>query len=264
MDLQLRGKSAFISGSTQGIGFAAARSLLKEQASVTINGRSREKVDKAVEQLKQQVRGADVRGIVADFLKAGEIQNVLRQLPEVDILVNNVAIFEPKVFTEISDEEWMKFFELNVMSGIRLSRHYFPKMIAKNWGRIIFISSESAINIPEEMIHYGMTKTAQLAIARGLAEMTKGTNVTVNSVLPGPTKSEGVEGFINDLARHQNKTTDETEAEFFKTARPTSLLQRFASPDEIANMIVYLSSPLSSATNGSALRADGGVVKTII
>ena len=188
----------------------------------------------------------------------------MKSIPSVDILINNVAIFGPKPFIEITDEEWLNFYEINVLSGIRLSRHYFPLMLEKKWGRIIFISSESAINIPEEMIHYGMTKTAQLAVARGLAELTKGTDVTVNSVLPGPTRSEGVEGFINDLAKHQNKTTKEMESDFFKTARPTSIIQRFATPEEIANMIVYISSPLSSATNGASTRADGGVVKSII
>lgn len=264
MNLQLKGKTAFISGSTQGIGFAAAKKLLQEEAIVVINGRQTEKVDKAVEQLKRQVAGANVSGIAADFSKADEVQNVLKAVPSVDILINNVAIFEPKPFGEISDEEWFRFYEINVLSGIRLSRHYFPLMLEKKWGRIIFISSESAINIPEEMIHYGMTKTAQLAIARGLAELTKGTNVTVNSVLPGPTRSEGVEGFINNLAKHQNKTTQEMEADFFKTARPTSLIQRFAAPEEIANTIVYISSPLSSATNGASIKADGGVVKSVI
>lgn len=264
MDLQLKGKTAFISGSTQGIGFATAKKLLQEEATVVINGRTQQRADKAAEELKQQVPGAKVSGIVADFSKAGEIQNIFERLPSVDILINNVAIFEPKPFAEISDDEWLRFYEINVLSGIRLSRHYFPQMIQKNWGRIIFISSESAINIPEEMIHYGMTKTAQLAVARGLAELTKGTNVTVNAVLPGPTKSEGVAEFINNLAKQQNKTSQETEIDFFKTARPTSIIQRFASPAEIANMIVYISSPLSAATNGAAIRADGGVVKTII
>ncbi|WP_018617020.1 SDR family NAD(P)-dependent oxidoreductase [Segetibacter koreensis] len=264
MDLQLKGKTVFISGSTQGIGFATAKKLLQEEATVVINGRSQQRVDKAVDELKQQVPGANVIGIAADFSKVEEVQNIVKQLPSVDILINNVSIFEPRSFVEISDEEWLRFYEINVLSGIRLSRHYFPKMIQNNWGRIIFISSESAINIPEEMIHYGMTKTAQLAVARGLAELTKGTNVTVNSVLPGPTKSEGVADFIDNLAKHQNKTSKEMEIDFFKTARPTSIIQRFASPEEIANMIVYISSPLSSATNGSAIRVDGGVLKTII
>lgn len=173
-------------------------------------------------------------------------------------------MFEPKPFVEIPDEDWMKFYEVNVLSGIRLSRHYFPLMLKKNWGRIIFISSESAVNIPEEMIHYGMTKTAQLAVSRGLAQLSKGTNVTVNSILPGPTKSEGVGGFIEQMAKHANKSTDETEKDFFQNARLSSILQRFTSTDEIANLIVYVASPLSSATNGAALKADGGVARFII
>jgi NAD(P)-dependent dehydrogenase (short-subunit alcohol dehydrogenase family) len=210
------------------------------------------------------VPGADVSGIAADFSKADDVNNLLTQLPEVDILINNVGIFEPKAFEDIPDEDWMKFFEVNVLSGIRLSRHYFPQMLKRNWGRVIFISSESAIHIPEEMIHYGMTKTAQLAVSRGLAELTKNTHVTVNSILPGPTRSEGVGGFLEELAKNQQKTSKEVEASFFNTARPTSLIRRFASPDEIASLIVYIASPLSSATNGASLRADGGLVKTII
>jgi NAD(P)-dependent dehydrogenase (short-subunit alcohol dehydrogenase family) len=189
---------------------------------------------------------------------------ITQQIPQVDILVNNVGIFEPKPFTEITDEEWFYFFEVNVLSGVRMSRHYFPKMLEANWGRIIFISSESALNIPVEMIHYGMTKTAQLSISRGLAELTRGTGVTVNTVLPGPTRSEGSGEFVRDLARSQNISPEEAEADFFRTARPTSLLQRFASVDEIASLVTYIASPLSSATNGAVLRADGGVVKTAV
>lgn len=185
-------------------------------------------------------------------------------MPQVDILVNNVGIFEPKPFKDITDADWMKFFEVNVLSGVRLARAYFDKMIAKNWGRIIFISSESAIQIPDEMIHYGMTKTAQIAVSRGLAELTKGTGVTVNTVLPGPTFSEGAGDFIEKLAKDQNKSIQDIEKEFFKYMRPTSLLQRFTSTDEVANMVAYIASPLSSATNGAALRADGGVVKGIL
>lgn len=263
MDLKLTDKKALITGSTAGIGFATARLMLQEGAEVVINGRSRERVDKAVAQLKELVPGAKVSGIAADFSRVNEIDALLAQLPEVDILINNVSIFEPKPFMEIPDEDWFRFYEINVMSGVRLSRHYVKSMLAKNWGRIIFISSESAINIPEEMVQYGMTKTAQLAISRGLAEYTKGTGVTVNSVLPGPTMSEGVGGFMQDLANAQGTSVEEIEKNFFKDARPSSLLQRFTAVDEIANMIVYVSSPLSSATNGAALRADGGVLKTI-
>lgn len=263
MDLQLKGKKALITGSTAGIGFATAALLLQEGAEVVINGRSLDRVNKAVEELKAKVPGASVAGIAADFAKVEEVNDLLKQLPEVDILINNVSVFEPKPFTEIPDEDWLRFYEINVMSGVRLSRHYLRPMLAKNWGRIIFISSESGINIPEEMVHYGMSKTAQLAISRGLAEYTKGSNVTVNAVLPGPTMSEGVGVFMQDLAKDQHTNVNEVEKNFFKDARPTSLLQRFTAVEEIANMIVYVASPLSSATNGAALRADGGVVKTI-
>jgi NAD(P)-dependent dehydrogenase (short-subunit alcohol dehydrogenase family) len=264
MDYQLKGKTALISGSTQGIGFAIAQNLLKEGASVVINGRTAAKVAAAVERLRDQFPDENVSGIAADFSKIEEIDALLQSLPEVDILINNAGIFEPKAFTEITDADWMKFFEINVLSGVRLSRKYFPQMIAKNWGRIIFISSESAVNIPEEMIHYGMTKTAQLAISRGLSELTKGSNVTVNSVLPGPTRSEGVADFVKQLGEAKQVTAEEAEADFFKNARPTSLLQRFASVEEIANLVTYVASPLSSGTNGSALKVDGGVAKFII
>ncbi|MCE7068133.1 SDR family NAD(P)-dependent oxidoreductase [Dyadobacter sp. CY326] len=264
MDLQLKGKTAFISGSTQGIGFAIAQNLLKEGASVVINGRTASKVDDAVKRLQESVPNANVSGIAADFSKVEEIDALLQKLPEIDILVNNAGIFEPKAFTEIADADWFKFFEVNVLSGVRLSRHYFPKMLAKDWGRIIFISSESAVNIPEEMIHYGMTKTAQLSISRGLSELTKGSNVTVNSVLPGPTKSEGVADFVKQLGEANQVTAEEAEKDFFKNARPSSLLQRFASVEEVANLVTYVASPLSSGTNGSALKVDGGVAKFIL
>jgi len=264
MDLQLKGKTAFVSGSTQGIGFAIALRLLEEGATVIINGRSDAKISEAVKKLEQAVTGAHVSGVAADFSKAEEVTALLEKVPEVDILINNAGIFEPKPFAEITDEEWLRFFEVNVLSGIRLSRHYFPQMIAKNWGRIIFISSESAIMIPDEMIHYGTTKTAQLAVSRGLAELTKNTAVTVNSVLPGPTKSEGVEEFVRQLALAQNITPAGAEKDFFKTMRPSSLLQRFADVSEIANLVAYVASPLSSATNGAALRADGGLVRSVL
>jgi len=264
MDLQLKDKTALITGSTAGIGFAIARQLALEGAAVYINGRTKARVDAAAKELEKIVPGAKISGVAADFSNIDEINNLLQQIASVDILINNVGIFEPKSFTDIPDEDWLRFYEINVLSGVRLSRHYFPKMIEKNWGRIIFISSESAIHIPEEMIHYGMTKTAQLAISRGLAELTKDTNVTVNAVLPGPTKSEGVGGFLEELAKKQKVTAQQAEKDFFKTARPTSLLKRFLSIDEVANLVTYISSPLSSATNGAALRADGGLVKTII
>ncbi|NUY80285.1 SDR family oxidoreductase [Flavobacterium sp. MAH-1] len=259
MDLQLKNKTALVTGSTAGIGFATAKLLLKEGAKVYINGRKQNGIDEAINRLKNEIPDAQVQGIVCDFSKKDDIENLLATLPEVDILVNNVGIFQPVEFTEIPDEDWFRFFEVNVMSGVRLSRHYFPKMLAKNWGRIIFVSSESALNIPQEMIHYGMTKTAQLSVARGLAQLTKDSGVTVNSVLPGPTASEGLTDFI-DLDE-ENKARKEKE--FFETARPTSLIRRFAQPDEIASMIVYLASPLAAATNGTSVRVDGGLVTTI-
>ncbi len=264
MNLQLNNKTALVTGSTAGIGFAIARKLLEEGASVIITGRTDARIQTAIGQLKTDLPNADVRGIAVDFAQKGAVDALLNQLPTVDILVNNVGIFEPKSFADIPDEDWFRFFEVNVMSGIRLARQYFPAMLTKDWGRILFISSESALQIPEEMIHYGMTKTAQLAVARGLAELTKGTSVTVNAVLPGPTASEGVQEFVSGMATHQNKEREQVEKEFFQTARPTSLLQRFATPEEVANMVVYLASPLASATNGAAVRVDGGVVKAIM
>lgn len=264
MDLQLKNKKALITGSTAGIGYAIAKQLAKENAQVYVNGRTNERVEAAIRKLKEETGNEDIHGITADFSNSKDVDNLIKQLPEVDILVNNVGIFEPKPFRDIPDADWIKFFEVNVLSGVRLARAYFDKMIAKNWGRIIFISSESAIQIPDEMIHYGMTKTAQIAVSRGLAELTKGTGVTVNTVLPGPTFSEGAGDFIEKLAKDQNKSIHDIEKEFFQYMRPTSLLQRFTSTDEVANMVVYVASPLSSATNGAALRADGGVVKGIL
>lgn len=264
MNLNLTGKKALITGSTAGIGYAVAKQLILEGALVYINGRSQQRVTEAIKQLQAETGVAEISGIAADFSKTEEINNLILQIPLLDILINNVGIFEPKPFTQIPDEDWLRFYEINVLSGVRLSRHYLPLMLKQNQGRIIFISSESALNIPEEMIHYGMTKTAQLAVSRGLAELTKGTNVTVNAVLPGPTRSEGVGGFLEDLAKSQNKSSKEVEVDFFKTARPSSIIQRFASTEEIANLVTYVASSLSSATNGAALRADGGVAKIII
>jgi NAD(P)-dependent dehydrogenase (short-subunit alcohol dehydrogenase family) len=264
MDLKIKGKTAFISGSTAGIGFAIAQRLLNEGASVVINGRTQETVNDAVAMLKQADSSYEVWGIAADFSKKEDIDRLLQALPEVDILVNNAGIFEPKPFAEIPDEDWYRFFEVNVMSGIRLSRHYFAKMLAKNWGRIIFISSESGVFIPDEMIHYGMTKTAQIAVSRGLAELTKGTDVTVNSILPGPTRSKGVGGFLEDLSKANNITVDEVEQDFFKNLRPTSLLQRFATVEEVADTVAYYVSALASATNGAAIRVEGGLIRSII
>lgn len=264
MDLQLRSKTAFVSGSTQGIGFAIAKLLLIEGATVIINGRTQERIDTAIKKLKQEIPAAAVSGIAADFTNINEIDQLLTALPEIDILINNVGIFELKQFADIKDEDWTRFFEVNVLSAIRLSRFLFENMIVKNWGRIIFISSESAINIPENMIHYGMTKTAMLSVSRGLAALTKNTEVTVNTILGGPTYSEGVAAAVEHIAGAQNQSVEQVKKDLMKALNPTSLLQRFIEPSEIANLVVYLSSPLSIATNGSALRADGGVLNTII
>jgi NAD(P)-dependent dehydrogenase (short-subunit alcohol dehydrogenase family) len=263
MDLQLIGKTALVTGSTAGIGLAIASSLAAEGAHVTINGRTRSRVEKAIAQIRKIHPKANVAGIDADVSNAAGCEKLAAALPQVDILVNNAGIFEPKPFVEITDQDWERFFQTNVMSGVRLSRSYFPEMLKQNWGRIIFISSESALQIPVEMIHYGMTKTAQLAIARGLAEATSGTKVTVNSVLPGPTASEGVTTFVSALAQKQNVAPKEFEKQFFEHARPSSLLQRFATPEEVANLVTFVCSPLSAATNGAALRVDGGVVRSI-
>lgn len=265
MKIDLSGKTALVTGSTAGIGFAIAKGLAETGAEVVINGRSQARVDQAVAKLADMptVIGSKVRGLAADVGSAAGSEALLKAQGEVDILVNNAGIFEPKDFFAISDVDWSRFFEVNVMSGVRLSRAYLPGMLKRNWGRIIFISSESVLNIPTEMIHYGMTKTAQLAVARGLAKLTRGTAVTVNSVLPGPTMSEGVETFVKDLARQSGQSEDEAANNFVKQHRPSSLLQRFASVDEIANMVVFIASKEASATNGAALRAEGGIVDVI-
>jgi NAD(P)-dependent dehydrogenase (short-subunit alcohol dehydrogenase family) len=263
MKIDLTGKTALVTGSTSGIGQAIAKGLAASSANVVINGRGQAKVDAAVGKLVEQVPGSKVRGIAADVSTAAGCQALVAAVPEVDILINNAGIFEPKGFFKIPDEDWSRFFDVNVMSGVRLSRAYMPGMLKRNWGRIVFISSESALNIPAEMIHYGTTKTAQLAVSRGLAEMTRGTAVTVNSVLPGPTMSEGVETFVKDLAKQSGQSVEEAASQFVKQFRPTSLLQRFASPEEIANMVVYVASSEASATNGAALRAEGGIIQTI-
>jgi NAD(P)-dependent dehydrogenase (short-subunit alcohol dehydrogenase family) len=259
MDLQLKGKTALMTGSTAGIGFAIAQSLDREGARVIVNGRKADRVEGARAKLS-----SSAQGFVGDLGSAAGIAAVIERFPAVDILVNNLGIFEPKPFESIPDEDWFRFFEVNVMSGVRLSRHYLPRMKSAGWGRIIFISSESGVQIPAEMIHYGFTKTAQLAISRGLAETTAGTGVTVNAVLPGPTASEGVGDFVARLAEQQKGTRESVEKDFFRTARPTSLLQRFATSEEVAAMVTFVASPLSSATNGAALRVDGGVVRSIV
>src|SRR5947209_7642455 len=263
MRIDLAGPRALVTGSTSGIGHAIAKGLAAAEASVVVNGRTQAKVDAAVAALAKAVPEGNVRGVAADVSTAAGCKALVAMLPEVDILINNAGIFEPKGFFDIPDEDWSRFFEVNVMSGVRLARAYMPGMLKRNWGRIVFISSESGLNIPTEMIHYGMTKTAQLAVSRGLAEMTRGTAVTVNSVLPGPTLSEGVEAFVKDLARQNGQSMEEAAANFVKQHRPTSLLQRFASVEEIANMVLYVASKEASATNGAALRAEGGIVNSI-
>ena len=263
MKIDLKGKTALVTGSTSGIGYAVAKGLAAAGADVTVNGRTQDKVDAAVAAITKVVPGAKIRGVAADVSTAAGCNTLVAALPEVDILINNAGIFEPKGFFDIPDDDWIRFFEVNLMSGVRLSRAYMPGMLKRNWGRIIFISSESALNIPTEMIHYGVTKTSQLALSRGLAEMTRGTAVTVNSVLPGPTMSEGVETFVKDLAKQHGQSVEEAASQFVKQFRPTSLLQRFASVEEIANMVVYISSKEASVTNGAALRAEGGIIQTI-
>ncbi len=264
MNLQLAGKQALVTGSTAGIGFTTAQRLAEEGAAVVLNGRTPEHVDQAVQRLQSAAPAAQVQGVVADLSTASGCEQLTARIPQVDILVNNLGIFEPKPFLEITDEDWLRFFETNVMSGIRLSRHYLPGMQAKNWGRIVFVASESGVQIPVEMIHYGMTKTAQIAIARGLAETTAGTGITVNSVLPGPTRSEGVATFVDQLAAQRGIDFAAMEREFFESARPSSLLRRFITVEEVANMIAYVCSHAASATNGAALRVDGGVVRAIL
>ena len=264
MNLGLDGRRALVTGSTVGIGLATARLLASEGAAVVVNGRTQGRVAAAVDTIRKAAPRAEVTGVASDLSTAGGCDALVRSAGELDILVNNVGIFEPKPFEEIADADWLRFFETNVLSGVRLARHYLPRMRARNWGRIVFVSSESAVQIPAEMIHYGMTKTAQLAVARGLAETTAGTGITVNSVLPGPTSSEGVGTFVSQMATARGSDAQTVEREFFATARPSSLLRRFATPDEVAAMIVYVCSARASATNGAALRVDGGVVRSIV
>jgi NAD(P)-dependent dehydrogenase (short-subunit alcohol dehydrogenase family) len=264
VDLKLTDKVVLVTGSTAGIGLASARSLGSEGAHVYLNGRTQQRVDAAVAAIRSHAVAGRVDGIVADFASSAGAEAVIAKLPLVDVLVNNVGIFEPKPFADIPDADWYRFFEVNVMSGVRLARHYLAGMLAKNWGRILFISSESAVQTPPEMVHYGMTKTAQIAVARGIAESVAGTGVTVNSILAGPTESEGVGGFVEAMAKQQNKSKQAIEKEFFEHVRPSSLLKRFATVDEVAAMVTYVAGELSSATNGTALRVDGGVVKAIL
>lgn len=264
MDLQLTNKTALVSGSTAGIGLAIASILAREGATVIVNGRTAERVQSAIEQIQRTGSNANLQGIVADLSTLEGAEQVFSQVSEVDILINNLGIFAAKSFQQTTDAEWMEIFETNVMSGVRLSRRYLPSMLEKNWGRVIFISSESALNIPAEMIHYGVTKTAQVALARGLAETTTGSNVTVNSILAGPTRSEGVENFIQGLAKGQTITPAQVEKEFFQKTRPSSLIQRFATTEEVAALVAFVASPAASAINGAALRVEGGVVRSIV
>jgi NAD(P)-dependent dehydrogenase (short-subunit alcohol dehydrogenase family) len=256
MNLQLENKTALVTGSSKGIGFAIAQSLAAEGANVIVNGRSESSAQTAAMKI-----GGRARGIAADVSSAAGCAELVRQLPSIDILVNNAGVFEPKPFAEIPDADWERFFQVNVLSGVRLARAYLPEMLERNWGRIIFISSESGVQIPEEMIHYGMTKAAELALVNGIAQLTKGKSVTVNAVLPGPTASEGVTDFVGKLAADAKQSPAEFEKEFFRTMRSTSLLQRFAKVEEVASLVTYLCSPLASATNGAAMRADGGVLR---
>ncbi|BDI30633.1 oxidoreductase [Capsulimonas corticalis] len=264
MDLGLKGKIALVTGSTAGIGLATAQGLANEGASVVVNGRTQERVDQAVAKIKEVSPGADVTGIAADLSTAEGVSALVEKLPRVDVLVNNMGIFEPKAFEEITDDDWLNIFQANVMSGVRLTRHYLPGLRERNWGRVLFVSSESAVQIPAEMIHYGVTKTAQVAVARGIAETLVGTGVTVNSVLVGPTNSEGVGTFVSQMAKKEGVDEATMEKQFFETARPSSLIKRFETTEEVANMIVYLSSEQASATTGSAIRVDGGVTRAIL
>jgi len=264
MDLGLQGKRALVTGSTAGIGWATARALAVEGAEVTLNGRTEDRVRAAVEGLRREVPAARAHGVAADLSTAAGCAVLIANVPELDVLVNNMGIFEPKPFAEITDADWLRFFETNVLSGVRLARHYVGGMRARNWGRIVFVSSESALQIPTEMIHYGVTKTAQLAVARGLAETLQGTGVTVNSVLPGPTASEGVGAFVAQLAEARGTDATTVERDFFATARPSSIIHRFATPAEVAAMITFVCSAQASAITGAALRVDGGVVRAIV
>jgi len=264
MQFDLKGTRAVVSGSTEGIGYAIARGLAVGGAEVVVNGRSEARTEEAAARLRFEVAGAVVAGVAGDLSTAEGAGAFLARAGAADILVNNVGIFEPKPFADIPDEDWERLFQTNVMSGVRLSRHYLPRMLEKGWGRIVFISSESAVNVPPEMIHYGMTKTAQLSIARGLAEMTAGTGVTVNSVLPGPTRSAGVATFLRRMAEKEGYSPEDAEASFIRQNRPTSLLRRLATVEEVANMVLYACSREASATNGAALRVEGGLLRSIV
>lgn len=259
MDLQLKGKRAFVSGSTKGIGLATAGILAKEGAEVVVNARTQESIDRAISELRQQrIDVSKVSGIACDFSSTDDVQHLIERLGDIDILINNVGEYRMNEFLQITDEDWESIFNLNVMSGVRLTRALLPHMMKQNWGRVIFISSESGLNIPEDAIHYGVTKTALLGLSRGIAETLKGTNVTVNCVLPGPSDTTAIKRML-----HVGQSFDEFSKHFFSAARPTSIIQRFINPQEVANLVAYIASPLSSATQGASLRVDGGVVKYI-
>jgi len=264
MNFELKGKTAVVTGSTAGIGMAIAEALAAEGAAVVVNGRTEVRVEAALQSIQKKVSAAHLRGVAADLGTAKGVAELVRLVPEADVLVNNLGVYAVKPFVEITDGEWMNIFEVNVMSGIRLTRQYLPGMVRRNWGRVIFISSESAQHIPAEMVHYGMTKTAQIAVARGVAESVAGTGVTVNSVLAGPTASEGVANFVADVAKQRGVSAAEVEKEFFKTMRPTSLLKRFETPEEVAAVVAFVASSRSVAINGAAVRAEGGVVRSIL
>ena len=263
MDLLLKGKRALITGSTSGIGWATARELAAEGVHVVLNGRDPARLASAVERIQAEFPEAMADGVAADLATAAGCQRLLDAAGELDILVNNLGIFEPRAFEQIGDDDWTRFFEVNVMSGVRLSRAYLGAMKRRNWGRIVFISSESGLCPPAEMVHYGMTKSAQISVARGLAETCTGTGVTVNSVLPGPTLTQGAEDFFATLAAGQGQTFDEAARDFFAHGRPTSILKRFIQPDEVASLVAYVCSPLAAATQGAALRVEGGVVRSL-
>ncbi|HXT24110.1 MAG TPA: SDR family NAD(P)-dependent oxidoreductase [Candidatus Eisenbacteria bacterium] len=264
MDLGLKAKLAIVSGSTAGIGFAIAATLAREGARIVINGRTPQRVSAAAERIRMELRGAEVTEAPADLGTAEGVGKLIEQVPSADILVNNLGIFDPKPFLEIPDSEWLRFYEVNVMSGVRLTRHYLPGMLERKWGRVIFISSESGQQIPAEMVHYGMTKTAQIAIARGIAESVPGSGVTVNSILAGPTASEGVGDFVQSMAKRRGVSPAQIEKEFFETVRPSSLLKRFETAEEVAAIVAFVASTQSVGINGAAVRAEGGVVKSIL
>jgi NAD(P)-dependent dehydrogenase (short-subunit alcohol dehydrogenase family) len=263
MHIDLTGRTAIVTGSTAGIGLAIATGLAGTGAHVVVTGRTQARVDEAIAAIKRTVPNAKLTGVAGDLGSAEGARQLIGQVPEADILVNNLGIFEPKAFFDIPDEDWTRFFEINVLSGVRLSRHYAQGMAKRGWGRIQFISSESGLQTPPEMVHYGTTKTAQLAVSRGLAESLAGTGVTVNAILPGPTRSEGVGDFFAKIASDQGITQDQVERDFIQTHRPSSLIKRLATVEEVANLSVYLASEQASATNGASVRVDGGVVRSI-